>query len=825
MFSETIRETLGGLSGLPFEAARAAEVAAAWLATYWLHSFLLLGGAWLAGRALGHRRLAVQETLWRAALVGGLITATLQVGLGWQPLAGGWSLPAPEAAVAAAGEAPAARATAAASTSVSGEGTALAVQPGATSSATPIPSPPAHTAGAAGAALSMLAPWQAVEPGDPDGVGAAAPSRPTAPAFAPPRWAVPVTVGLWLAGALLLATRLALAHLRLGRRLRGRVAIDRGPLAALVARLTAAAGVGRRVGLSRSAAIPVPIARGVARGEICLPERALAELPAREQEVMVAHELAHLVRRDPAWLLAARLLESVFFLQPLHAVARRRLRDLAEYRCDDWAAAATGRPLSLARCLTEVAGWALAHPRTVLPAPTMAGGGSALGRRVRRLLDRPGDDGPGPRWLPLAAAAALVAVAAVAPGISGPAPAAGQEPDDEAAAIERAMEEDLARERREAEARQRDGRADSDSDDDADSDYDSDAGSDDDADSDYDSDDDAEAERRADEAGDAVVEAFEREMEAFERDMESALEPIEEQFETHMEAFEEVYEREMEAFEEEFERHFEHEFEAMEDDFEALGEAMAMSAGAGGGIDPEFVARMAELGSRIGEQAAVLAESFSGIAAETGAVVGERLGEDFARRAGELAAAAAPDPELMERLGPELERLQAEARRLVAEERLTDADAERLHAQARALAEQMRPDREELERIRESARHLAEELAPAGEELERLRQEHLRAAERWRAEHGDEMRRLHEELARERARLHAEVERLHREHGSELERHRAERDRHREEMRREHEEQRRREEEQRRLEREQRDREREQRRQEEAQEGGGPSLS
>ena len=791
MFSEAITEMIGGLSW-----ARAADVAAAWLATYWLHSGLLLGGAWLAGRALGHRRLAVQETLWRAALVGGLLTASLQVGLGWRPLAGGWSLPAPEAAASPA--------PAPGRAELDGPGRVFAGGP-AVPTAGAIPSPPAHAA--AGAALSMSAPWR-VEPGDPDGV-AAPPSRETAPArgaaqaFAPPRWAVSAALALWLAGALLLAARLALAHLRLGRRLRGRVAIERGPLAALVARLSAAAGVGRRVGLSRSAAIPVPIARGDARGEICLPERALAELPAREQEVMVAHELAHVVRRDPAWLLAARILESAFFLQPLHAVARRRLRDLAEYRCDDWAAEATGRPLSLARCLTEVAGWAFACPRAALPAPTMAGGGSALGRRVRRLLDRPGDDGPRPRWLPLAAAAALVAVAAVAPGVSGPARAAGQEPDDEAAAIERAMEEDLARQQRESEAREG-----------GDADYDADSDADYDADSDADSD----AERRADEAGDAVVEAFEREMEDFEREMEAALAPIDEEFERHMEAFEEVFEREMETFEEEFERQFEHQFEAMDEDFEALGEAMAMSAAAGGGIDPEFAARMAELGQRVGEQAAALAESFSGIAAETGALVGERLGEDFARRAGELAEAAAPDPELMARLGPELERLQAEARRLAAEDRLTGADAVLLQAQARALAEQMRPNAEELARIRESARRLSEELEPVRGELERLRQEHRRAAERWRAEHGEEMRRLHEELARERARLHAEVERLHREHGAELERHRAEVERHREEMRREHEEQRRVEAEERRLEQERHERERERRQREEEQE-------
>ena len=54
--------------------------AAAWILTYLLHSSLLLAIAWLATSPLGGRRLAAQERIWRLALVGSLVTATLQVG-------------------------------------------------------------------------------------------------------------------------------------------------------------------------------------------------------------------------------------------------------------------------------------------------------------------------------------------------------------------------------------------------------------------------------------------------------------------------------------------------------------------------------------------------------------------------------------------------------------------------------------------------------------------------------------------------------------------------------------------------------------------------
>ena len=39
---------------------------------------------------------------------------------------------------------------------------------------------------------------------------------------------------------------------------------------------------------------------------------------------MLAHEIAHLVRRDPQWLVLARAIEMVFFFQPLNRLARRR---------------------------------------------------------------------------------------------------------------------------------------------------------------------------------------------------------------------------------------------------------------------------------------------------------------------------------------------------------------------------------------------------------------------------------------------------------------------------------------------------------------------
>src|SRR5262245_12388667 len=69
-----------------------AQHAFAWLLTYLLHSTLLLGLAWLASKPLARWSVAAEEAVWKIALVGALLTASLQLAAGWEPAAGRWRL-------------------------------------------------------------------------------------------------------------------------------------------------------------------------------------------------------------------------------------------------------------------------------------------------------------------------------------------------------------------------------------------------------------------------------------------------------------------------------------------------------------------------------------------------------------------------------------------------------------------------------------------------------------------------------------------------------------------------------------------------------------
>jgi Zn-dependent protease with chaperone function len=336
--------------------------AVAWLLTYLLHGTFLLGLAGLVSKPLARWSVSAEETVWKLALVGALFTASLQLAAGWEPVSGRWGL---------ADLTPARR--------------------------------------MAAAALDVPAPIRArLIPESARPAPIARSSRPSAPALA---------FGFWVLGACLLLAGYGRSHALLRRRLKNRPLIVGGTLYSQLRRLAGEAGFAADVRLTCSSRVPVPLALGLRRPEICLPLKALAGLTDEQQEGMLAHELAHLARRDPLWLVISHGLACVFFFQPLNWVARRRLREISEVLSDEWAVRRTGRPLSLAGCLAEVAGWSA--ERRSLPVPSMADRPSHLARRIRRLLDVRPPESPARRaCLGAAMVMLLIAVTAAAPAVS-----------------------------------------------------------------------------------------------------------------------------------------------------------------------------------------------------------------------------------------------------------------------------------------------------------------------------------------------------------------------------------------------------------------------
>ena len=279
------------------------ETLFAWLATYALHSTLLLGGAWVLTQVC--RGLEVRDAVWKLATTGSLLSATLQVGLGVRvaerpPL--DWS------------------------------------------------------------AMAWLPPLS--------GTGLQAPG-----------------IGLWV------AVWAAVAGLGLGLRerrrrafwrdLAGRRPVDDPELLVPLRALCSRFGLRRPVHLTASEQLLAPAARG--RVEICIPEPLFRLLSPSQRESVLAHEVAHLRRRDPLWRAASEILVTVFFFQPLHRLAAARLRETAELTCDGYAVLHTGHRRSLVESLAIFA--TCLGSRPVGAVSGLGDEPSPLVARVQRVLD------------------------------------------------------------------------------------------------------------------------------------------------------------------------------------------------------------------------------------------------------------------------------------------------------------------------------------------------------------------------------------------------------------------------------------------------------
>lgn len=374
-----------------------------WLLTYGVHSTVLLGGAWLLATRPFLRSERVRERIWKTAIVGGVLTALVQVGAGIEPFGGRFRLASPASV-----------ATVPAKATPEWEHALPSAGPAEHVGFSPEPWAPAGESFAFG-------------PLETDFTGAPLPAGDETPllatstvressARAPLTWTQWVLTA-WLAVGALLLLVLAGAHRRLRGRLAGTQRIDSGPLLGLLALVRRRAGLLRPVHLAVSPRLEAPIAMGTLFTKVCIPPRALSELSTEMQESMLAHEVAHIARFDPLWLGLCRLLETVFFFQPLNRVARKRLQECSEFLCDDLAVEYTGNRIDLARCLAEVAGWIL-RDRRAIPACGMADLHSPLGERIERILDADAQAERRASWLAPAGASLLSATVLVAPSFS-----------------------------------------------------------------------------------------------------------------------------------------------------------------------------------------------------------------------------------------------------------------------------------------------------------------------------------------------------------------------------------------------------------------------
>jgi len=207
-----------------------------------------------------------------------------------------------------------------------------------------------------------------------------------------------------LSGAMVLATSLGLARFaasarRASRQLRNRQPASNPRFLQSLARMSRASSR-TRVRLTESHSIDGPMVVGTS--EICLPADGMAVLTEQELDAVLAHELAHVERRDGLWFPLTALLRECLWFHPLTRWVSARVAETAELACDDRAVSLLDDPSLLARALAKVAAAAAEGTRKAAGAgvnqdgswallPAMASPRSKLFVRVQRLAQPEGN--------------------------------------------------------------------------------------------------------------------------------------------------------------------------------------------------------------------------------------------------------------------------------------------------------------------------------------------------------------------------------------------------------------------------------------------------
>ena len=139
-----------------------------------------------------------------------------------------------------------------------------------------------------------------------------------------------------------------------------------------------------RIGVCEFVTMPLTI--GWLRPLIVLPPDLMTHLSLAECESVVAHELAHIKRRDYLLNFLQRLVQAFLFFNPAVRVIGRQLAIERELACDDWAVKLTGEPCRYAGCLTRLAEL-LADSRPLAAAAGIIFGAHIVTRRVEMILN------------------------------------------------------------------------------------------------------------------------------------------------------------------------------------------------------------------------------------------------------------------------------------------------------------------------------------------------------------------------------------------------------------------------------------------------------
>jgi len=219
---------------------------------------------------------------------------------------------------------------------------------------------------------------------------------------------------VWVAGLVASLAVLAVGLRRLSWLASRARRVTGGPWAEISADLSRTFGLRRPPVLLHSAHPSLLVTWGTWRSKVLLPADAL-DWPADRIRIVLAHELSHVRRGDWLVQMAAEILRSAYWFNPLVWLACRRLRLESERACDDAVLGLGVDGSEYASELVTLARSFRSARQAFVPAAAIARP-SSLERRVRAMLNAQLNRDPITRSASIAAALVLTAVAVVVAG-------------------------------------------------------------------------------------------------------------------------------------------------------------------------------------------------------------------------------------------------------------------------------------------------------------------------------------------------------------------------------------------------------------------------
>jgi bla regulator protein BlaR1 len=193
----------------------------------------------------------------------------------------------------------------------------------------------------------------------------------------------PTIVHCWLLIIVLRSMWLLFGFYSLGRMKRTRVQSPGRDLEALLARLAGAMGISRVVILLESAIVKIPLTLGYLKPVILIPAGILTGLGIREVEMVLLHELSHILRKDYLVNILQRLVETLFFFHPAILWLSARIRVEREHCVDDLVINHTKDRTGYIKALVHYEQY-----RTAIPTYALAFGGKGTLSRIERIISR-----------------------------------------------------------------------------------------------------------------------------------------------------------------------------------------------------------------------------------------------------------------------------------------------------------------------------------------------------------------------------------------------------------------------------------------------------